>query len=581
MEKFEQEAKDLLNAIGGTNNIKSVTHCVTRMRFILVDSTIANIEAIETIPCVKGTFIQSGQFQVIIGQEVPLFYQTFLNVSGFQEGKQEIQEVTSQTPLQKMMGILGEIFAPLIPAIICGGLILGLENILRELNVFLYGQVLLELISQAIFLMLPIGIVWSITKKMNGSQILGIVLGSVIVLPRLMGIGTGHGQVIEAMVAGFIFVYLERFLNKRIPQILQIVIVPFVTLILSSCLTLLVVAPFSSIIEQGIANILYGLFTSPWRILLGAIIGATYMFLVMTGLHHISNVIDLILMSAFNGTFIWPTLALVNIAQGASTLAMAAYSRKKEMLTASMSCFCGVTEPALFGVNRKYRFPFYCGLIGSMLAGGLSMYFNIQAYSIGVGGILGIISIPIQQWAYFLLAMLIAIMVPFSLTYIKAKKVESRSNSDFISPMQGHLIPLSKVEDQVFSQGLMGDGFAIELEKADVVAPFSGEVIMTFPTKHTYGLRKEDGLEVLIHIGMDTVQLEGKGFESFVSQGDVVKQGQVLAKVDLDYVVKQNKKLVSPVVFTSGQHIEVKEQDVELYQENIFKWKEEQKNETI
>ena len=208
----------------------------------------------------------------------------------------------------------------------------------------------------------------------------------------------------------------------------------------------------------------------------------------------------------------------------------------------------------------------------------ISIGFGVEALSIGVGGLPGIISIKPECWGYFLIAMAVAIVIPFVFTMIAGQKKlavasKKQEEKDFISPMQGHFMPLSEVEDQVFSQGLMGDGFAVELKDGEVLAPFSGEVVMTFPTKHAYGLRREDGLEVLIHIGMDTVQLNGEGFESYVQQGDHVVQGQVLAKVNIDYVLSQGKSVVSPVVFTSGQHIECQEQDVQYHQENIFKWK--------
>ena len=225
----------------------------------------------------------------------------------------------------------------------------------------------------------------------------------------------------------------------------------------------------------------------------------------------------------------------------------------------------------------KYGFPLVCGMIGSAIAAVISVGCGVQAFSIGVGGLPGIISIKPEYWIYFLLAMAVAIVVPFVLTMIVGKKKltisSKQEEKDFISPMQGRLMPLTEVEDQVFSQGLMGDGFAVELKDGQVLAPFSGEVVMTFPTKHAYGLRREDGLEVLIHIGMDTVQLNGEGFESYVQQGDQVVQGQVLAKVDIDYVLSQGKSVVSPVVFTSGQHIECQGQDVQYKQENIFQWK--------
>ena len=622
MGKFEKDAKDLLEYVGGKENINAVSHCVTRMRFVLVDSKKADIDKIESLPSAKGTFTQSGQFQVIIGNEVSEFYNDFVKVSGIEGvSKEAVKNAskTNQTWLQKMMGALGEIFAPLIPALICGGLILGFRNIIGEINFFNNGTQSLAdisqfwagtysflwLIGEAVFHLLPVGIVWSITKKMGTTEMLGIVLGLTLVSPQLLNgfsvastpanqipvwdfgfaqvqmIGY-QGQVIAAMMAGFVLVYLEKFFRKVTPSVISMIVVPFCSLVPAVIIAHTVVGPIGWAIGNGIADVVYGGLTSSFGVLFAAVFGLVYAPIVMTGLHHMTNAIDTTLTNMFGGTILWPMIALSNIAQGSSVLAMSILQRHNERaqqinVPACISCYLGVTEPALFGVNMKYGFPLVCGMIGSAIAAVISVGCGVQAFSIGVGGLPGIISIKPEYWIYFLLAMAVAIVVPFVLTMIVGKKkltVSSKQEEkDFISPMQGRLMPLTKVEDQVFSQGLMGDGFAVELKDGQVLAPFSGEVVMTFPTKHAYGLRREDGLEVLIHIGMDTVQLNGEGFESYVQQGDQVVQGQVLAKVDIDYVLSQGKSVVSPVVFTSGQHIECQGQDVQYKQENIFQWK--------
>lgn len=618
MGKFKKDAKALLEYVGGQDNIKAVSHCVTRMRFILVDSTKADMKKIESLYSVKGIFVQSGQFQVIIGNEVSEFYKDFVEISGV-DGVSQNATQTNQTKLQKMMGALGEIFAPLIPALICGGLILGFRNIIGEINFFNNGTQSLAdisqfwagtysflwLIGEAVFHLLPVGIVWSITKKMGTTEMLGIVLGLTLVSPQLLNgfsvastpadqipvwdfgfaqvqmIGY-QGQVIAAMMAGFVLVYLEKFFRKVTPSVISMIVVPFCSLVPAVIIAHTIVGPIGWTIGNAIADIVYGGLTSSFGVLFAAVFGLIYAPIVMTGLHHMTNAIDTTLANMFGGTILWPMIALSNIAQGSSVLAMSILQRHDEKaqqinVPACISCYLGVTEPALFGVNMKYGFPLVCGMIGSAIAAVISVGFGVQAFSIGVGGLPGIISIKPEYWIYFLLAMAVAIVIPFVLTMIVGKKKLSfptkQEEKDFISPMQGRLMPLSEVEDQVFSQGLMGDGFAVELKDGEVLAPFSGEVVMTFPTKHAYGLRREDGLEVLIHIGMDTVQLNGEGFESYVQQGDHVTQGQVLAKVNIDYVLSQGKSVVSPVVFTSGQHIECQEQDVQYHQENIFKWK--------
>ncbi len=565
MGKFEKDAKDLLEYVGGKENINAVSHCVTRMRFVLVDSKKADIDKIESLPSAKGTFTQSGQFQVIIGNEVSEFYNDFVKVSGIEGvSKEAVKNAskTNQTWLQKMMGALGEIFAPLIPALICGGLILGFRNIIGEINFFNNGTQSLAdisqfwagtysflwLIGEAVFHLLPVGIVWSITKKMGTTEMLGIVLGLTLVSPQLLNgfsvastpadqipvwdfgfaqvqmIGY-QGQVIAAMMAGFVLVYLEKFFRKVTPSVISMIVVPFCSLVPAVIIAHTVVGPIGWAIGNGIADVVYGGLTSSFGVLFAAVFGLVYAPIVMTGLHHMTNAIDTTLTNMFGGTILWPMIALSNIAQGSSVLAMSILQRHDERaqqinVPACISCYLGVTEPALFGVNMKYGFPLVCGMIGSAIAAVISVGCGVQAFSIGVGGLPGIISIKPEYWVYFLLAMAVAIVVPFVLTMIVGKKKltisSKQEEKDFISPMQGRLMPLTEVEDQVFSQGLMGDGFAVELKDGQVLAPFSGEVVMTFPTKHAYGLRREDGLEVLIHIGMDTVQLNGEGFESYV-----------------------------------------------------------------
>lgn len=627
MGRFSDDAKKLLQYVGEKENIKAVSHCMTRMRFVLVDTSKADIEKIEDLKSVKGTFTQSGQFQVIIGNEVQAFYNDFIAISGIDGvSKDQVKSdaKNNQTWLQRVMGNLGEIFAPLIPALICGGLILGFRNIIGEIAFFNDGTKTLAdisqfwqgmynflwLIGEAVFHLLPVGIVWSITKKMGTTQILGIVLGLTLVSGQLLNgfsvastpakdipvwdfgfvqvqmIGY-QGQVIAAMMAGFVLVYLEKFFRKITPEVISMIVVPFCSLVPAVFIAHTIVGPIGWTIGNFIADVVYGGLTSSFGVVFAAIFGLVYAPIVMTGMHHMTNAIDTTLSNMFGGTILWPMIVLSNIAQGSSVLAMSFLQKKNEKaqqinIPACISCYLGVTEPALFGVNLKYGFPLICGMIGSSIAAIISVGFGVQAFSIGVGGLPGIISIKSQYWLIYIVAMLVAIVVPFVLTYIVGKKklndkdINGLNNTkdldsiNFVSPMTGKLITLDKVEDQVFSQGIMGEGFAVELTKGQIVAPFSGEVVMTFPTKHAYGLKRNDGVEVLLHIGMDTVELEGKGFECYVNPGDYINAGDLIAEVDIDYVIEHGKSTVSPVVFTSGNHITVKEQDVVIKQEDII-----------
>lgn len=626
MGKFEKDSKDLLEYVGGEENVSAVSHCVTRMRFVLKDPKNADIEKIEDIPSVKGTFTQSGQFQVIIGNEVSDFYNDFVKVSGIEGvSKDEVKSASksNQNRLQRLMGNLGEIFAPIIPALICGGLILGFRNVIDQIQMFENGtKTLVEisqfwsgvdsflwLIGEAVFQFLPVAIVWSITKKMGTSQILGIVLGITLVSPQLLNaydvastaasdipvwdfgyfkiqmIGY-QAQVIPAMLAGFVLVYLEKFFRKISPSSISMIIVPFFSLVPAAIIAHTVVGPIGWVIGDWISKVVWAGLTSNVKWLFALVFGFIYAPLVITGLHHMTNAIDVQLKNTFGGTLLWPMIALSNIAQGSAVLGMIYLQRnntksKEINIPAFISCYLGVTEPALFGVNLKYSFPFFCGMTGSALAAIFSVSTGTMAASIGVGGIPGILSILPGHWLTFLIAMVIAIVVPFILTVIvgrkrlsyedmhgKAKadsainednKVSSISNDKevFVSPMKGKVMNLSEVKDKVFSEGIMGDGFAIELEDKDIVSPVDGKVAMTYPTKHAIGIKSDNGMEILIHIGMDTVELDGKGFELFVEDNQKIKKGQLLTRVDLDYIKEKGKSLVSPVVFTSGEKIKL------------------------
>ena len=465
MGKYAQDAAKLLKLVGGKENIAAVSHCMTRMRFVLNDPALANIEAIEAIPSVKGSFTQAGQFQVIIGNTVADFYNDFTAISGIEGvSKDEAKSAAKQNQngLQRIMTALAEIFAPLIPAIITGGLILGFRNVIDSLYIFAGGTATLVqlsqfwagvdqflwLIGEAVFHMLPVGICWSITKKMGTNQMLGIVLGLTLVSGQLMNayavnadavipqwdfgfvqvdmIGY-QAQVIPAMLAGFTLVYLEKFFRKITPAVISMIVVPFCSLLLAVMAAHFVLGPIGWKIGSWISNFVYAGITGPLRLLFGAVFGFFYAPLVITGLHHMSNAIDTQLCADFGGTMLWPMIALSNIAQGSAVLGMIYLQRKNARaqevnIPSCISCYLGVTEPAMFGVNLKYNFPFFCAMIGSGIAGAFSVMTSSTANSIGVGGLPGILSMQPQSMGTFAIAMLIAIAVPFVLTVIIGKR---------------------------------------------------------------------------------------------------------------------------------------------------------------
>ena len=612
MGKFEQEAKDLLAAIGGKENVTAVTHCATRMRFVLGDDKKADVKTIEAIPAVKGTFTNAGQFQVIIGNDVPIFYNDFTAVSGIEGVSKEAAKSAAkrnQNPVQRVMTTLAEIFTPIIPALIVGGLLLGLQNVLGSIQFSnLGGKTIVEVskfwegvneivsvISGAIFGFLPVGITWSVSRKMGTSQILGIVLGICLVHPSLLSayeyaahkaagdiphfiLGfekVGYqGQVIPALLAGLTLSYLEIFWRKYIPEVISMIFVPLLSLVPAVILSYAVLGPIGWWLGGLISGLVLAGLTGPVKWLFGAIFGAIYAPFVITGLHHMTNAIDLELVRTAGGTGLWPMIAFSNIAQGSAVFAYYFIKRHDEReaqisLPATISAYLG----ALFGVNVKYVYPLVAGMSASALSGLLSTVFGVQANSIGIGGLPAILSIKPQYWAIFAIIMVVDIVVAMVLTFLFHKtgfltKTEEdghaqeaseglvqptalAESAEVISPLAGQVKPLSQVTDPVFSSGVMGQGVVIEPSQGELVSPVNGTVTVLFPTKHAVGIVSEEGVEMLMHIGMDTVSLDGKGFKSHVEQGDKVVVGQQLISFDMDVIKEAGLVTETPVIITN------------------------------
>jgi trehalose PTS system EIIBC or EIIBCA component len=464
MSKFTEPAKDLLEHVGGKENIAAVTHCVTRMRFVLNDPSKADVTKIEGLKPVKGTFTQAGQFQVIIGNDVSTFYNDFVKIAGVSEASKDEAKVAAKQNmnwLQRMIAHLADIFTPLIPALVVGGLILGFRNVIGDIKLLEDGtktivevsqfwagvHAFLWLIGEAVFHFLPVGITWSIARKMGATPILGIVLGITLVSPQLLnayGVAGAEtiptwnfgfaeiemigyqAQVIPAILAGFVLSFLELKLRKIVPNSISMIVVPFLALIPTVLIAHIVLGPIGWTIGSWISDVVYSSLTSAFGWLFAAIFGFAYAPLVITGLHHMTNAIDLQLMSELGGTNLWPMIALSNIAQGSAVLAMIYINRKNEeekqvSIPAAISCYLGVTEPAMFGINLKYGFPFLAAMIGSLVAAVISVGSDVMANSIGVGGLPGFLSIQPQHMMMFAIAMLVAIVVPFILTIIFAK----------------------------------------------------------------------------------------------------------------------------------------------------------------
>ena len=450
----------LIELVGGKENIASVTHCLTRLRFALVDPKIANVEAIEELPFVKGCFNNAGQFQVIIGTDVDRYYKLLTEQLNIDEATKEQTKAAAKQNMswfERLISNLAEIFVPLLPALIAGGLLLGLRNVIGEMPT-IDNQPLTHTFSwlipindflwlpcEAIFHFLPVAICWSTVKKMGGSPVLGIVLGITLVSPQLMNaydLGKAipkvwdfgwftiakvgyQAQVIPSIFAGLALGWIETRLRKIVPDYLNLVIVPIVALMVSVVLAHFVLGPIGRMLGDGIAYVVKYLMTGDYAFIGSAIFGFFYAPLVITGIHHTTLAIDMQMTESMGGTPIWPIIALSNIAQASAVVGIILISKKHNerevSIPAAISGYLGVTEPAMYGINLRYKFPMFCAMIGAACAGLICGLYGVLSNGIGVGGLPGILSIKPVFWSIYALAMLVAIVVPIVLTAIVYK----------------------------------------------------------------------------------------------------------------------------------------------------------------
>ncbi|MBE4182204.1 PTS trehalose transporter subunit IIBC [Vibrio parahaemolyticus] len=460
-----KDVERLIELVGGPDNIASVSHCLTRLRFVLNDTDKADTKQLEALRMVKGCFTNAGQFQVVIGTEVDDVYKVLIELSGKSEAsKDESKNAARQNMniVERGISHLAEIFVPLLPAIITGGLILGFRNVIGDIKMF-DGQTLTEisqfwatvhsflwLIGEAIFFFLPVGVCWSTVKKLGGTPILGITLGVTLVSPQLMNaylIGkqapevwdfglfviekVGYqAQVIPAMLAGIALAFIETRLKRIIPSYLYLVVVPFVSIIVSVILAHSIIGPFGRMLGDGVAFAAKAAMTGDFAMIGSTIFGFLYAPLVITGIHHTTNAVDLQLMQELGGTPIWPLIALSNIAQASAVVGIIIISKKQDereiSVPAAISAYLGVTEPAMYGINLKYKFPMLSAMIGSACAAAICGSAGVMANGIGVGGLPGILSIQPQFWGIFALAMLVAMVVPAALTLILYKRAQAK-----------------------------------------------------------------------------------------------------------------------------------------------------------
>ncbi|KUP25005.1 PTS system trehalose-specific EIIBC component [Paenibacillus sp. DMB5] len=626
-----KNVEDIVRAVGGKENIEVATHCVTRLRFSLYDESKVDSAALDRNDLVKGQFSTQGQFQIVIGPgTVDTVYDEMIKITGgSRASKDEVKSAAArkQNPLQRAIKMLADIFIPILPAIVTAGLLLGINNILTGPGIFFDEESLVQVypawsdiasiintIASTAFTFLPALIGWAAVTRFGGSPLLGIVLGLILVHPDLLSAygyanasleGTvptwnlfgwhiekiGYqGQVLPVLVSAYILAVIEKFLNKRVHDSIKLLVVAPVALLITGFLAFTIIGPLTFAIGNAITDGLVYIFDH-FALLGGLIYGGLYSALVITGMHHTFLAVDVQLIGSEGGTFLWPMLALSNIAQGAAALAMFFLVREQKAkglaVTSSVSAFLGVTEPAIFGVNIRYRYPFFFGLIGSGLAGMLLTLNNVRASSIGVGGIPGFLSIFPNQWGVFFVGMAIVLIVPFGATMLygriavqRARKnqpaetartgavsgtneLSSRSSVqasqepvnilELAAPISGRAVPLEQVPDPAFAEKQMGEGIAIEPSDGKVYAPFDATIAHVIKSKHALILEHASGVQVLIHVGINTVSLKGNGFTSHRNIGDKVRAGELLLEFDMDAIRAAGLPVITPIIIPAGQ----------------------------
>ncbi len=643
-----EDVEKIIEAIGGKENIEVATHCVTRLRFSLVDEGKVNKQALDDNELAKGYFSTQGQFQVIIGPGiVDKAYDELIAITGGQRASKEdvkAAAIKHKSPIQQFIKTLSDIFIPLLPALVTAGLLLGINNLLTGTDIFFKGQSLVQVypqwadfaaivntIASTAFTFLPALVGWSAATRFGGSPLLGVVLGLILVNPSLLSAydyakayneGTvptwnlfgfhvnavGYqGQVLPMLVAAYVLVVIEKWLNRKVPDSLKLLVVAPVALLVTGFLAFVIIGPVTFTLGNWLtAGVVWVFSTVPW--LGGLLYGGLYAPLVITGMHHTFLAVDLQLINSTGGTFLWPMLALSNIAQGAAALAMMFVIRSQKMkslsATTSITAFLGVTEPAVFGVNVRFKYPLFMGMLGSAIGGVLLTMNNVRAFAVGVGGLPGFLAIDVANWGIFFIGMAIALVVPFVGTLLwgklatrkqtagaggemnaaeaeladdDVKKVEhgqsplpvgektasatqasTASNSldvlELAAPITGQAVPLDRVPDPAFAEKQMGEGIAIEPTDGKVYAPFDGTVAHVIDkSKHAVILEHSSGVQILVHVGIDTVGLKGDGFKVHVATGDKVSKGQLLLEFDMDTIQAAGYPTISPVIVPIGQ----------------------------
>lgn len=632
---YNKIAREIIECVGGKENITGAMHCATRLRLNLVDESKVNEDALTDIEVVKGTFLAKGQYQVILGPGlVNLVCDEVTSILGIKsDSVEQVQkEEEKGNLLQRAVQLLSDIFVPIIPAIVAGGLLMGINNILTANGLFFAGKSLIEaypqfadlaaminLFSNAAFTFLPVLIGFSATKKFGGNPFLGAAMGMIMVHPELLnaysygGIGVEvpvwnifglsieavgyQGTVLPVLGVSWILANIEKRLHKVTPTWLDNLTTPLVSTLITGFITFIVVGPIlreaGVLLSDGISwmyNSL-GLFG-------GAIFGFFYAPICLTGMHHSFIAVETQLLAAkatTGGSFIFPTASMSNVAQGAAVLAILLVTKDKKLKSicsaSGVSALLGITEPAMFGVTLKLKYPFIAAMVGSAVGSAYLAGTKTLANALGAAGIPGFLSIDPRNYLNFGIGMVLSIAVSFILTIILFKRdmakqkasskevpettkvsetIAAAKTTTINAPLAGKVSSISEAPDEIFAQKMMGDGIVVFPSENILVAPIDGSITMIFPTKHALGIKSDDGVELLIHVGLDTVKLEGKPFELLVSEGQKVKQGEKLMKIDFKMIEEAGCPTATPMVITSQNQFEIiNSGDIQLNQEII------------
>lgn len=612
---YNKTASEIFKSIGGKSNLISAAHCATRLRLVIADNDKCNKEAVENVDGVKGVFFASGQLQIILGTGVVnKVYDEFIKIAGITESsKEELKQMAAakQSPFKRAIKTLGDIFVPIIPAIVASGFLMGIMEALNFMvnngfiNINTEGSIYVfaKLFSNTAYVFLPILIAYSAAKVFGGNTYLGAVVGMLMIHPDLQNAWTvategvhikqsvffglyeidliGYqGHVIPVIIAVWVMCFIEKRLHKIIPAMFDLFVTPLVSIFVTGYLTYAVIGPIFVFVENGIIDGIQWLIALPLGI--GSfIMGGAYATTVVSGIHHMYTVIDIGQIAKYGLTYWLPLASAANVAQGGATLAVALKTKDSKLksmaLPSAFSSFMGITEPAIFGVNLRFMKPFIAGSIGGACGALYASIVKLGATGTGVTGIFGIL-LHLHSPINYIITMAIAMGVSFFITWALFKdEVKETANKsevkkddkaaqnsqnkqlskslelekEVFSPLEGRAIPMNEVKDDTFAAEVLGKGAAVIPSVGKVVAPFDGTITTIFDTKHAIGLAADSGVEVLIHIGINTVELKGKYYKLYVKDEDVVKKGDLLIEFDINKIKQAGYDVTTPVIITN------------------------------